>query len=167
MAELCTILLHLQLGELNDDDQSNRLSCPHFRNLLDLASHYEHQSRGKTDYRTDGRTRKETGQKLSGRDGGRGNLVSQKRGATMQRLLISYDLLEPNRTQANRKSLYAALDSLGAVQIQDSVWAVRTEMSVAYVIANLQGHFGPTDRLLVAKISDFLSRRGIHKVPRL
>ena len=85
----------------------------------------------------------------------------------MQRLLISYDLLEPNRTQANRKSLYAALDSLGAVQIQDSVWAVRTEMSVAYVIANLQGHFGPTDRLLVAKISDFLSRRGIHKVPRL
>jgi hypothetical protein len=87
--------------------------------------------------------------------------------AAMQRLLISYDLLEPRRTEAHRKELYAELESLGAVQIQDSVWALRTEMSVPYILAHLQGYFGPTDRLLVAEFSSFLSRRGLQKVPRL
>jgi len=87
----------------------------------------------------------------------------------MQRLLISYELLEPNRTIANRNSLYAELNSLGAVQIQDSLWVVCTEMSIPHLLANLQGHFSRKDRLLVAKIngSDYLSRSGIHKLPRL
>jgi hypothetical protein len=85
----------------------------------------------------------------------------------MQRLLISYDLLEPKRTEANRKELYAELESLGAAQIQNSLWALCTEMSVPYILAHLQGYFGPTDRLLVAEFGNFLSRKGLRKVPRL
>jgi hypothetical protein len=87
----------------------------------------------------------------------------------MQRILISYELLEPNRTAANRKALYAELNLVGAVQIQDSLWVARTELSVPIFKANLRGHFGPTDRLVVAKLSDsdYLSQQGINKFPRL
>lgn len=85
----------------------------------------------------------------------------------MQRLLISYDLLEPNRTQSHHKALYDKLNTLGAVQIQDSVWAIRTEMSVEHLLAELQGHFSPTDRLLIAHSVETMSRRGINKLPRV
>jgi len=85
----------------------------------------------------------------------------------MPRLLISYDLLEPNRTEANRTAFYDALDALGAVQIQDSVWAIRTEMSVTHLTAELHGYFGPKDRLLIAHAVETLSRRGINKLPRV
>ena len=83
----------------------------------------------------------------------------------MQRLLISYDLVEP-RTEANRNELYSVLDSLGAVQIQNAVWALRTEKSVLHLLGDLQGYFGPKDRLLVAHAVETLSRRGIRKLPR-
>lgn len=72
----------------------------------------------------------------------------------MQRVLISYDLLEPNHTEADRKALYVELELLGAVQVQDSVWIAQTEMSVAYISTKLRSHFGKTDRLLVALLSD-------------
>lgn len=83
------------------------------------------------------------------------------------RLLISYDLRGPSHTEANRKALYAKLNSLGAVQIQESVWAIQAEMSVAYLLRELQGHFGPLDRLLIAHSVETLSRRGINKLPRV
>jgi hypothetical protein len=82
----------------------------------------------------------------------------------MPRLLISYDLRESNRTKENHKSICAQLTSLGAVQIQDSVWTVRTELSEAALLAQLQGNFGLTDRVLIAHIPAILSRRGINRV---
>jgi hypothetical protein len=85
----------------------------------------------------------------------------------MQRLLISYDLRGAKRTEANRKALYAEFDSLGAIQIQESLWVVSTEMSVTYVTAKLHVYFSPTDRLLVAQLGDYKSRQGINKLPRL
>jgi hypothetical protein len=85
----------------------------------------------------------------------------------MQRLLISYDLLEPKRTRADLRTLYAKLNSLGAVQIQESVWAIRTEMSVAHLLMELQGYFGPIDRLLISHSVETMNRRGINKLPRL
>ncbi len=39
------------------------------------------------------------------------------------RLLISYDLRERNRTEKEYGELYAALGSLGAKRIQESVWS--------------------------------------------
>ncbi len=85
----------------------------------------------------------------------------------MQRVLISYDLLEPRHTKANRKELYAELQSLGAVQIQGSVWVASTEMSVTYLTAKLRAYFGPTDLFLVASIDEIKSRQGLNKIPRL
>ena len=99
---------------------------------------------------------------------GNGRLETQESWVpTMQRLLISYDLLEPNRTKADRDALYAELNSLGAVQIQNAVWAVRTEKSVPHLLADLQGYFGPKDRFLVAHAVETLSRNGIRKLPRV
>jgi hypothetical protein len=85
----------------------------------------------------------------------------------MQRLLISYDFRGVKRTETNRKDIYAELDSLGAVQIQESLWVVSTEMSVTYVTTKLHVHFSPTDRLLVAELGTYKSRQGISKLPRL
>ena len=85
----------------------------------------------------------------------------------MQRLLISYEFLGPRRTKADRNALYAELESLGAVHIQDSVWIVRTEMSIAYVIAKLRAYFGPTEPFLVASIDEIKSRQGLNNIPRL
>ncbi len=82
----------------------------------------------------------------------------------MQRLLISYDLREPNRTQENYRSLCTQLVSLGAVQIQDSVWTVLTELNEGSLLGKLQGSFGPSDRLLIAHCPSVLSRRGINEV---
>jgi len=77
------------------------------------------------------------------------------------RLLISYELLEPNRTVANCKELYAELDSLGAKRIQDSLWTVQTELDINSVLRKLQGYFGSTDRLFIACISESMSRNKI------
>lgn len=77
------------------------------------------------------------------------------------RLLISYELLEPKRTEANCKELYAALDSLGAKRIQDSLWAVRTELDINSILRRLQGYFGPTDRLFIAHVGENMNRNGI------
>ena len=75
------------------------------------------------------------------------------------RLLISYDLLEPNRTEADCNNLYADLESLGAKRIQNSVWVVRTELSLASMLGNLQTHFGATDKLFIAQIGDSVHRK--------
>jgi hypothetical protein len=78
------------------------------------------------------------------------------------RLLISYELLEPKRTEANCKELYVALDSLGAKRIQDSLWTVRTELSISSVLRKLQGHFSlTTDRLFITQIGESVNRNGI------
>jgi len=82
-------------------------------------------------------------------------------------LLIACELLEPNRTAADDEALFAELNTLEAKQIQDSLWAVRTELSVTYVISKLKGYFGSSDRLLVAQIGAFVNIGGINKLKSL
>jgi len=80
------------------------------------------------------------------------------------RLLISYDLRKPNDSPDNYKALYAEFKSLGAKQIQDSVWAVRTNLTARDIFARVQIHLHLKDRLLVAYIDGFRSRRGINRI---
>lgn len=75
------------------------------------------------------------------------------------RLLIAYDFLEPTRTEVDNKPLYAALESLGAKKIQSSVWIVRTELSIASVLWELDGYFGNADHLFIAQIGDSVNRK--------
>ena len=60
----------------------------------------------------------------------------------MQRLLISYDLVEPSWTEMTRTLLYDELKSLGAVQIQNSVWITNAGISVTYASTKLRVYFG-------------------------
>jgi hypothetical protein len=83
---------------------------------------------------------------------------------TMPLLLVSWKIREPNHSEENYKMLYSELASLGAVQVQNSVWTIRTEMGVAYTMAKLRGYFAKADRLLVAEISDILSHEGINLI---
>ena len=85
----------------------------------------------------------------------------------MHRLLISYDLLEPKRTEKDYKALYAALEALGAKPVQNSVWVVRSDADALDVFERLQGHFGREDRLLVVRIDGFRSRGEINKISRI
>ena len=85
----------------------------------------------------------------------------------MRRLLISYDLLEPKRTEKDYKALYASLKSLGAKPIQNSVWVVRSDEDAFDVFGELQRYFYPTDRLLVVRIDGFRSRGEINKISRI
>ena len=80
------------------------------------------------------------------------------------RLLIAYDLQKPNRTEEEYGELYTALESLGAKRIQESVWVVRTDESVAAMSHKLQRYIHLKDRLLVTCIGDFTSHKGINKI---
>ncbi len=85
----------------------------------------------------------------------------------MRRLLISYDLLEPRRTEKDYEGLYAELKSLGAKPIQNSVWVVRTDTEAFDVFEQLQRYFYPSDRLLVIRTDGFRSRGEINKISRI
>ncbi len=84
--------------------------------------------------------------------------------STSPRLLISYELLEPNRTKTDYERLCFALVSIGAVQVQDSAWTLSTDLSVADVLAIVQGNFGSNDRILVCGVRDIVSRNGIKSI---
>lgn len=76
------------------------------------------------------------------------------------RLLIAYDL----RTEREYKELYSALDSLGAKQIQESVWVVRTAENVVALSLKMQNYIHKNDRLLVVCFSDFDNHEGINDI---
>ncbi len=80
------------------------------------------------------------------------------------RFLIAYDLLAPNVKEDDYSDLYDALEDMDAQRIQKSVWVVRTELNATQVFGQLQNHIHRYDRLLVTRIGDFMSRRGINKI---
>lgn len=85
----------------------------------------------------------------------------------MARLLVSYELLDPQRREPEQKALYAALDSLGAVQVQDSLWLLHVEMTAGVLLAELQGHFSPRDRVAIIEAEHILSRNGVNGLPTM
>jgi hypothetical protein len=76
------------------------------------------------------------------------------------RLLITYDLQEPNSTEEDYADLYEALDGLRAKRIQESVWVVQTSLTPSELMADLQDHFHLTDRILIVRMNGFRSRNG-------
>ena len=80
------------------------------------------------------------------------------------RLLIAYDLIEPNAREDDYADLYKTLKKMKAKRIQESVWALRTDLNATDAFTQLQGHLHGKDRLLVTRIGDFLSRGGINKI---
>jgi len=81
----------------------------------------------------------------------------------MARYVISYDLRKPDH---DYRPLYDELDELGATHIQDSVWAVRTELTAKQVFDALWEHLhSGKDRLLVVETSksNWTNRNGINK----
>ena len=82
----------------------------------------------------------------------------------MARLLISYDLRKPNNSEKDYAALYDALDSMRAKRIQESVWVVRTDLDAMDLFAQVESHFYPRDRLLVAHMGGFRNRMGISKI---
>jgi CRISPR-associated endonuclease Cas2 len=82
----------------------------------------------------------------------------------VQRTLIAYDLRERSGNEREYGGLYLALESLGGARIQESVWVVRTAESVNAISLKLQGYIYPDDRLLVTRIGEFTSHKGINKI---
>jgi hypothetical protein len=82
----------------------------------------------------------------------------------MSRFVISYDLRKPRYTEADYDELYTELDSLGAKHIQDSVWAVSSDLSAEKIFDALWQHMHQAnDRLLVASTDRFKNINGITK----
>jgi hypothetical protein len=82
----------------------------------------------------------------------------------MPRYVISYDLRKPNYTERDYDELYTELNDLGAKHIQDSVWAVSTELSSEQIFDALWQHMHQArDRLLVAETAGFKNINGITK----
>ena len=80
----------------------------------------------------------------------------------MSRYVISYDLRKPRYTEADYDELYTELDDLGAKHIQDSVWAVSTELTAEQIFDALWQHMHQdNDRLLVVRENGFKNMNGI------
>jgi CRISPR/Cas system-associated endoribonuclease Cas2 len=61
---------------------------------------------------------------------------------------VAYDLDKPGQNYPN---LWSELESLGAVRVQDSVWALKAEGTSEEVYNQLSPHIDSNDRLLVVK----------------
>jgi response regulator RpfG family c-di-GMP phosphodiesterase len=80
----------------------------------------------------------------------------------MSRHVICYDLRKPNYTESDYEELYTELHDLGAKHIQDSVWAVTSELTSEQIFDALWQHMHqPKDRLLVASTDGFKNINGI------
>lgn len=90
-------------------------------------------------------------------------------GGKLTTFVISYDLQTPNYTEEDYEELYAELELIGAIRIQDSVWGLKTETSVKDLYNQLRKYMHSKDRLLVFgdEEKSFLSGNGINKISSL
>jgi len=75
---------------------------------------------------------------------------------------IDYDL----RKQRNYQDLYKALQSLGAVRILESLWALTHDnSSCALIRDHLMQYIDQDDGLVVSRVADWASYKPLAKIP--
>lgn len=83
----------------------------------------------------------------------------------MYRYVISYDLRKPDYTEEDYEDLWNELRTIGAKHIQDSVWAITSELNAKQIFDALRQHMHKSDRLLVAATdgTDWQNVNGVSK----
>jgi CRISPR-associated endonuclease Cas2 len=76
--------------------------------------------------------------------------------------LVAYDLR--GKPEEQYQELSSKLKSLGAIHVQESVWALRSNRSALLLRRMLSGYIEKGDRLLVARIHGWSSKNGLTKI---
>jgi CRISPR-associated endonuclease Cas2 len=78
--------------------------------------------------------------------------------------LIAYDLRKPDFDYAD---LDSKLEQLGAKRVQESVWMLRSNESAKALQNQLKGSIHKKDRLLVAEVHSWASRKAMTKIKEI
>jgi len=78
--------------------------------------------------------------------------------------LIAYDLRKP---EFDYTGLYSKLEELGAKRVQESVWMLQSTETAKDLRNQLKDYFHKKDRLLVAVVASWSSRKAMTDIKTL